>query len=253
MEKERAVSGVVDSIEFEIGKSFESDTITISTKNIPLTKEILFRFIEISSDKIRNINLQAVHNLYTSIETTLDYEIKSLELEIENDKVTYLDDLRSRIALLEEQAKIARALEMAAPSQNVTVNATASSGEGNDRSNREESLFLRGFTALEEEARLLKKRNEDDWRYYVPSYSAKAAKLRSLRDDQRVDRIKRGIALSPLNDANEFRPAIFDTQNISVTATTNKLLILILATLMSACVASIFVLFRHYAAQRSKA
>ena len=144
-----------------------------------------------------------------------------------------------------------RALNLASPSQNMTINATASTGEVQNTRNPSDSSYLRGYKALEEEANLLARRKPDDWQLFTPDYAEKTARLRQLQNDQRLKRVETGLALSPLSGEEAFTPAIFDMESILVKQTTNKPLMLILVALLSGLLASIFVLFRHYAAQRT--
>ncbi|MGB2293854.1 MAG: hypothetical protein ACPH88_07225, partial [Parvibaculales bacterium] len=85
---------------------------------------------------------------------------------------------------------------------------------------------------------------------FTPDYAEKASLLRQLQNDQRLKRVKTGLALSPLANEEAFAPAIFDMDSILVEQSTSKPLMLILVALLSSLMASIFVLFRHFVAQR---
>ena len=228
-----------------------TDILETKTQNTELTKQIIKRTIDLMRINIRRQNLIAITNLSKSIETALAYEIEELQAEIANDKQLYFDEMQHRLRHLEEQAAIARALNLASPSQNMTINATASTGELQNTRNPSDSSYLRGFKALEEEAKLLAQRKPDDWQLFTPDYAEKTARLRQLQNDQRLKRVETGLALSPLSGEEAFTPAIFDMESILVEQTTNKPLMLILVALLSGLLASIFVLFRHYAAQRT--
>ena len=228
-----------------------TDILETKTQNTELTKQIIARAIDLTRENIRRQNLIAITNLSKSIETALDFEIDELQEEITNDKQRYFDEMQRRIRHLKEQAAIARALNLASPSQNMTINATASTGEVQNTRNPSDSSYLRGYKALEEEANLLARRKPDDWQLFTPDYAEKTARLRQLQNDQRLKRVETGLALSPLSGEEAFTPAIFDMESILVEQTTNKPLMLILVALLSGLLASIFVLFRHYAAQRT--
>lgn len=228
-----------------------TDILETQTQNTELTKQIMSRAIDLMRSSIRLKNLAAIANLSKSIETALANEIEELQAEIANDKQQYFDNLKFRIRHLKEQAAIARVLNMASPSQNMTINATASAGQAQSAGNQTESSYLQGFKALEEEAKILEQREPNDWQLFTPDYAEKAYLLRQLQNDQRLKRVETGLALSPLADEEAFAPAIFDTESILVEQTTSKPLIFILVALLSGLLASIFVLFRHYAAQRN--
>ena len=227
-----------------------SDILETKTQNPELTEQIIARAIDLIRSSIRQQNLIAIANLSKSIEAGLTYETEALEAEIDNDKQTYFDNLDRKITILKEQAKIARVLNLATPSQNMTINATASSGAGNFQPAKESSFTL-GYKALEEEARLLEQRKKSDWKVFSPGYAEKAAQLRKLKNDKRLQRVETGLALSPLSRPETFTPAIFDTENILVEPASNKPLILILVALLTGILTSLFVLFRHYTAARS--
>ena len=106
-----------------------TDILETKTQNIELTKQIIARAIDLMRINIRRQNLTAIANLSKAIETALDYEIEELQAEIANDKQRYFDEMQHRIRHLEEQAAIARALNLEGLTQNMTVNATASTGE----------------------------------------------------------------------------------------------------------------------------
>ncbi|MBL71184.1 MAG: hypothetical protein CML95_06560 [Rhodobiaceae bacterium] len=248
-EKAQALTKATNAFTFQRREN-TSDFLVTETQNILLTRSILIRFVEIARASIRRQNLIAIANLSKSIEASLTYEIEALEAEIDNDKQTYFDNLGRKITILKEQAKIARALNLVTPSQNLSINATASSGAGNFQPANESSFTL-GYKALEEEARLLEQRKKSDWKIFSPGYAEKAAQLRKLKNDKRLQRVETGLALSPLSRPETFTPAIFDTENILVEPVSNKPLIIIVVALLSGLLASIFVLFRHYAAQRN--
>ena len=228
-----------------------TDILETKTQNTELTKQIMARAIDLTRENIRRQNLVAIANLSKSIETALANEIEELQAEIANDKQRYFDEMQHRIRHLEEQAAIARALNLVSPSQNMTINATASTGEPQNARRRSDSSYLQGFKALEEEVKLLARRKPNDWQLFTPDYAEKASLLRQLQNDQRLQRVETGLALSPLANEEAFAPAIFDMDSILVEQTTNKPLTLILVALLSGLLASIFVLFRHYAAQRT--
>ena len=226
------------------------ELVTTSTDR-QLVRDIFQKFASTSALAIRRENLISVSNLKISIENALEYEIETLEQEIDNQRLSYLDTVKRRKAHLAEQAKIARSLGLEKPLDVTQINNSISSNnEGVETDELSEELFRRGYKALEAELSLLKKRPADSWALYMSGYPEKAARLRQLQNDKRLERIEGGMALTPLADAENFRPAAFDLENIIVTPATNKLLILILISLLTGIAATIFILFRHYARQR---
>ncbi|MCH1569623.1 MAG: hypothetical protein L7U47_09440, partial [Alphaproteobacteria bacterium] len=195
--------------------------------------------------------LRALSGLKKSTTAKLAYERQNLEAEIENTKQAYLAKLQSRIAILREQASIARALNLADPSQNLTINTSASTNAETSLESRDENLFRNGYKALDAEIKLLQQRDEDAWRMFMPSYVQIAEKLRKIESDRSMQQLDNAIAASPLKDGRLFAPANFDFENLLVEPKTNKPLIMILATLLAALLAAMFVLGRHYIGNQS--
>ena len=225
--------------------------ISTETKRADLTRQILRDYVELIKRNIRIQNLRALSGLKKSTAAKLAYERQNLEAEIENTKQAYLAKLQSRIAILREQASIARALNLADPSQNLTINTSASTNAETSLESRDENLFRNGYKALDAEIKLLQQRDEDAWRMFMPSYVQIAEKLRKIESDRSMQQLDNAIAASPLNDGRLFAPANFDFENLLVEPKTNKPLIMILATLLAALLAAMFVLGRHYIGNQS--
>jgi hypothetical protein len=59
------------------------------------------------------------------------------------------------------------------------------------------------------------------------------------------------LAAAPLSNADQFKPADFELDNLLIEPKTNKPLFMILATLLAAMLASLFILIRHFIRARS--
>ena len=258
-EQEKADELVREASEFKLEniKSENTSQIMTTTADPITTRKILESFIEKSSETIRRQNLIAIANLSRSIETTLNYEIEELKLTIENDRQLYLDSVNSRTAMLGEQAKIARALGIETPVNETNITTSVTTANANSDSNgvfaENTRLFMRGYKALETEAKILKARKGASADLFAPNYAENARRLRELEGDQRLSRIETGLALTPLSDIENFTPVNFDTENILVKPAGNKLLILVLMTLLAGLASSTFILIRHYTMQRKLA
>lgn len=238
---------------FTIKNNKNSDDFELVTKTTrpALTREIFSRFVKLNRDRIRRQNLIALANLNKSIATSLNYEIETIEQEITNTRNLYKDRLKTRLANLKEQAKIARALGLERPMQMTNVTTSVNTGnEAEDSPETFQDAFQRGYKALEEEIRQLDSRKENAWTLFTPEYPQLGNKLRQLKTDQRLARIEQGLLLTPLSDAENFQPANFDLDNIKTVPSTSKLLILILMSILAGIGSSVFVLIRHYVKQR---
>ena len=85
----------------------------------------------------------------------------------------------------------------------------------------------------------------------MSSYAQMDAKMRELNRNNYTKLLNDAIAASPLSDVDQFKPASFDLDNLLIEPKTNKPLIMILATLLAAMLAGLFVLMRHFIRARS--
>ena len=135
---------------------------------------------------IRRQNLIAVANLSKSIEASLTYEIEALEAETDNDKQTYFDNLGRKITILKEQAKIARALNLVTPSQNLSINATASSGAGKFSAGQRTLVHAWLSSFGRKKPVFWSNAKKVTGKVFSPGYAEKAAQLRKLKNDERL-------------------------------------------------------------------
>ena len=220
--------------------------IAADTKRIDLTRKILRRYLELATLNIRNQSLNTITGLKKSISARLDYELQSLEKEIENVRQTYFIKLQRRILILREQAKIARALNLAEPSQSLTVNTAISTNIDRGPQNGTENLYKNGYKALEAEIKLLESRDDNAWRMSMPAYERLAEKRSKIKNDSSRQQLDAALAASPLGGNGVFTPANFDFENILVEPKTNKPLIMVLVTLLAGLLATLIVLGQHY-------
>jgi chain length determinant protein (polysaccharide antigen chain regulator) len=220
--------------------------ISSETEQIDFTRQILQRYIELAALDIRLQNLISIVGLKKKAASNLNYERQKLESEIDNAKQTYFTSLKIRIAILREQAQIARALNLADPAQNLTINTLASTDENTDRDGKTENLYRNGYRALEAEINLLQNRDKSTWKVFMSSYAQMDAKMRELNSNNYTKLLNDALAAAPLSDADQFKPADFDLDNLLIEPKTNKPLIMILATWLAAVLAGLFVLMRHF-------
>jgi LPS O-antigen subunit length determinant protein (WzzB/FepE family) len=225
--------------------------ISSETDQVDFSRQILQRYIELAALNIRLQNLISIVGLKKKAASNLNYERQKLESEIDNAKQTYFTSLKIRIAILREQAQIARALNLADPSQNLTINTLALTDQNMDRDGETENLYRNGYKALEAEINLLQNRDENAWRIFMPSFAQMDAKLRELKSDNYGQQLDEALAAAPLSNADQFKPADFELDNLLIEPKTNKPLFMILATLLAAMLASLFILIRHFIRARS--
>lgn len=226
-------------------------TFRFSTGDKELARAIVTSAFNATNADIRRENLRGVANLRRSIESSLAFEIDEVETAIANAIADYETETAARLANLTEQAAIARQLGIADNQSGLANRGTNGIGIN---VNTNLPLYLRGFKALEKEIALIKSRGKGDAILpYVPNYPGLAARLRALKTDKRLERIEKGVVLTPLADSSSFSAVDYDFETLVFKSTTSKALIVILATLIGGIIAVIFVLIRHFMAQRKQA
>lgn len=225
----------------------------ISTDNKERTLAILKRAMRAVFNDIRMENLGAVANISRSIQTSIAFEIEATELAIINATANYENETKARLAYLREQAAIARQLNMRESLAGFTGNA----GDNIDvrindnqpinvRTNKA-PIYMRGYDALEKEASLIANRGTgEDILPFIKTYPALVNKLRNLKAEKRLERIETGLALTPLVNAQTFKPANADIDSLIFTPFISKTLILILAGIFGGIIGAIIVLLRHF-------
>ena len=149
-----------------------------------------------------------------------------------------------------EQAAIARQLGIA--DNQAVIETRGTTGVGINV-NTNLPLYLRGYHALEKEVALIKARGTGkDILLYIPNYPKLAAELRTLKTDNRLERIEKSLQLTPLANAESFTAASYDLNAMTFQKTIPIPLVLLLATLVGGIIAVIFVLMRHFMTQRNQ-
>ena len=177
-------------------------TLKFSTGDKELARAILTNAFEAINENLRIDNLRGVANLKLSIANSLNFKIDETETAIANALANYKNETAASLAQLTEQAAIARQLGIA--DNQAGLAALGTNGIGINV-NSDLPLYLRGFKALDKEIALIKGRGTGDALLpYVPNYPELAAKLTALTTDKRLERIEKGIALTPLIDPENF-------------------------------------------------
>ena len=216
-----------------------------------LGRAVVTRAFKKINENIRREHLRGIVDLQRSIEASLDYEIEEVERTISNAFANYETKTAARLARLTEQAAIARQLGIADNQAGLTARGTNGIGIN---VNTNLPLYLRGFKALEKEIALIRGRGTgNDLAKHIPDFPELEARLRALKSDKRLERIEKSILLTPLADSETFTAVDFSLETVTFKSTTSKRLIVILATLMSGMIAVMFVLIRHFVAQRKQA
>ena len=238
---------IASDYKFALKKGSETEGfLEFATPDKALSGRILQHAVAALNDRIRTKNLRALTDLKASISTGLRYEIEETQVAIENVVADYQIITKARLANLKEQAAIARQLSIAG---NQSALGAREGGGIGINVNSDLPLYLRGYKALETEAKLIEARSDDVFPY-IDKYPDLAAKLQRLESDKRLQRIDTGIALTPLADPEAFRAANVNVETIVYQPSSSRALVVIMATLLGGIIATLIILFRHFIGQR---
>ena len=238
---------IASDYKFALKKGSETEGfLEFATPDKALSGRILQHAVAALNDRIRTKNLRALTDLKASISTGLRYEIEETQVAIENVVADYQIRTKARLANLKEQAAIARQLSIAG---NQSALGAREGGGIGINVNSDLPLYLRGYKALETEAKLIEARSDDVFPY-IDKYPDLAAKLQRLESDKRLQRIDTGIALTPLADPEAFRAANVNVETIVYQPSSSRALVVIMATLLGGIIATLIILFRHFIGQR---
>ena len=233
-----------------------SGELTFRTSDRELALNILDLALTKATENIRLTNLEAIADLKRSIETGLQFELEDVTREIENALSTYEVKTATYLAVLKEQAAIARQLGIADYQLGAATQVGIDISIENETSETPSgytTLYLRGYKALEQEIALINARGKGAAAYqFIPSYAQLFTRKQTLETDRRLERIDRGLALSPFMSPEKFKAINYDLDTVIFKPSTNKGLIVILATLMGGVIAVIFVLIQHTMIQRKQ-
>jgi hypothetical protein len=152
---------------------------------------------------ISTANQQAVTGIRESLLKRADSRDLSNTFALEDKKrelayveADYEKTIAQKLATLAEQAKIARALGIA----QATLEGTTFSGNASvvTNLNADNPMYLRGYKALEQEAKLISERK--DGRQFVEDIITLEAAIRELENNQAGSRLRELVQQSPLSD-----------------------------------------------------
>lgn len=233
---------------------------TLAEQNDPRNRDPRFYWqIEMSAageDAIRTALIDALDASSRQLAAKLTRNFDQYVARIEKDNANAIIDIErninlaeteyelqtnARLAILAEQAEIARVL-------NIAKNTLESRQFGNGEpivtiSPDSGPLFLRGYEALEKEMNLLESRT-DRTKFIPELIGFQMSKLR-IENSPFVDRVRTAFASTPLSDGT-FKAAAYSWHAIRTDTSLLNVGLLLFLSIMSTVLGVMFVLTRHY-------
>lgn len=170
---------------------------------------------------------------------SLDNQIEDLSLEINALTQAYHSQMANRIALLKEQAAIARELDL---DKHQLLNSMDTAQDVFLLGNQDNPQYLNGYIALEREASLLEKRQDPT--LYLPKLDELKAQEYALQHDQSIARAEKLYRQTPLV-ADDFGAVRTNIAKLQLQAKISPILALALAIVLGGMLGLLLLLVRN--------
>lgn len=236
--------------------------------------------LDVVSEALVESNQNVNKNLVESFERRrneylrwVSYAMADFETSKKLAIVTYKTSVQARLARLNEQAKIARSINLAKGSVSSVPNKNTSSvylpvplnerdieyamdtayfGSGAKEDEmgsyllsqdiNESPLYLRGFLAIEEEIKTLQARNSPE--NFIPSLGRIERDIFKLSQDQTIYRVEQGLAITPIG-TGQFDAAVYDIASLEYKSDTKSSIILALSIVLGGMLGIFVLLIRN--------
>ena len=165
-------------------------------------------------------------------------ELEDIARQIEGLRADYDLQIEQKLALLNEQAQIARELELRKPTtEGPTVLTPSSVSIGMIQ---KQPYYLYGYEAIEKEVALIEAREDKD--DFIPELAELERKQRELKNDPFLERAQLAFEATPIVSPEQFQAARWDISASDFESDTRSALVLALAVVLGGML-GLFVLF----------
>jgi LPS O-antigen subunit length determinant protein (WzzB/FepE family) len=170
-------------------------SIQITTTDAAADMAFLQAWLDASHQEVAQTLRQRILKAAESVDLAAKFAIEDTQRQLNYELEDYKKKTAQRLAALDEHAAIARRLGIAKS----TIEGTTFAGKGSVVTNlkADNPLYLRGYEALEQEAKLIRSRQDD--KQFISALVALEAQLRSLQDSPLSSRLKTLLQESPLS------------------------------------------------------
>lgn len=185
----------------------------VETINVSETINILQEArLSIFNDVNSNL-ISEYEGFINSLDQKLNFEISSLRSALQSRISEYRTATKAKLKFLEEQAAIARELNIEVGTSAQTTGQRIDTTSQEQSANLETIYYLRGYRAIEKEISLIKQRKPEDELQYVPDYPSMIAKLTELENNSSIAELRNLLKNLPAFD-NRFPPVVFDVDRM---------------------------------------
>jgi LPS O-antigen subunit length determinant protein (WzzB/FepE family) len=255
----------------ESAKNFQPNwVLNITTKNPTMANRIITDSLVLSNQTV-NKQMARTFKRRSDEQSRLNkFAIQDLELNKQRALSQYEINNRSRLALLNEQAQIARSIGLSkgslSPQSYVNSSTITIENEDEDggvakkkkqyepyvapKIGNEAPLYLRGYVALEKEMIILESRKSHE--SFIPQLAAIEDLKLQLLQDKAVARADELLAITPIG-TEQFSAAVYDLASVAYTSKTKSALVLALAVVLGGMLGIFVLLIRNALIKKDEA
>lgn len=220
----------------------DSDRTTLSIRLIgraPQSASAAYRDALTNANEFVRTNLQTRFNALVSAESQLrQSELEDITRQIEGARTDYDLKIEQKLALLTEQAQIARELQLDKPTtEGPTLLTPSAVSIGMIQ---KQPYYLYGYEAIEKEITLIEARADKD--DFIPELAELERKQRELIDDPFLDRAEAAFEATPITSPEQFQAARWNISASDFKPDTRSGLVLALAVVLGGML-GLFALF----------
>ena len=213
--------------------------LSFNTANPELSRQLVAdTFTDINSSVQKNLQAQLAFNIQQH-ETDLSNQLEDIKLKIASSEAAYKVNIARKVAVISEQAQIARSL-------GVANNQLVSNMEGNKDmvvlANQAMPTYLNGYIALEKEIALLQQRGESQ--QYMAEIADLMAQKYNLENNQAVLRAQQLYKLTPLA-SDDFAAVNYNLANMQFKPSFSTKLIIALAIILGSMLGVMILIIRN--------
>ncbi len=225
--------------------------IEVETRNVEEMRRIVLAVLDHARESARRSVLNQITSIRDAREKEIVLALEDAHRELELAVFGYQIQQDQRLLFLQEQARIARALDIRDRAFEARTGADAFAAAIDDIAPSADiagdstmPYYLRGYAAIEEEIRVLQGRVVDSSERFMPRANALRVKVREYETDRSVQRIDTALAVSPVSDES-FVAARYNTTLLIFERTMSTPVILAVATFLGLVGGLLYVFLRH--------
>ena len=215
-------------------------TIELTTQQPKLATQVVSDALSFTNDNVNRQVQNTMDRLFVAHSRNVTNELEDIDvassIAVNNEKLK----TQYRLAFLNEQAALARALEIDKNTLSAQMFTTQSSLVTSV--SKEEPFYLRGYIAIEKEIKTLSSRSSPQ--LFIPELVANEKRREQLERDFSISRAKKLLALTPIG-TDAFEAVSYDLFSMKFQSKTKQSLILALSIIVGGMLGIFVLLIRN--------